>query len=198
MKLEELCQITSSKRIHVSDYTENGVPFYRGKEIVEKQKGISEVSTELFISNDYFAELQERFGAPEAGDLLLTSVGTLGIPYVVQDEAPFYFKDGNLTWFKDFRVLDSKYLYHWILSPQGKDSLLGNKIGGLQSALTIRGLNSVQVPIPSISEQGIISKNIEAKINDIKLLEASIQQEADTIEAMPAALLRKAFSGGLV
>ncbi len=35
-------------------------------------------------------------------DMLLTSVGTLGVPYVVKDET-FYFKDGNLTWFGNLR-----------------------------------------------------------------------------------------------
>ena len=38
---------------------------------------------------------------------------------------------------------------------------------------------------------------LDDKIARVKLAEASIQQELDTIEAMPAVLLRKAFSGGL-
>jgi type I restriction enzyme S subunit len=39
---------------------------------------------------------------PKKGDILLTSVGTLGIPYFIKGDEIFYFKDGNLTWFKDF------------------------------------------------------------------------------------------------
>ena len=44
----------------------------------------------------------------------------------------------------------------------------------------------------------LFTKNSERyKIAGIKLAEASIQQELATIEAMPASLLRKAFSGAL-
>ena len=39
---------------------------------------------------------------PSKDDILLTSVGTIGIPYQVQSSDNFYFKDGNLTWLKDF------------------------------------------------------------------------------------------------
>ena len=33
MKLKELCNVTSSKRIFASQYQASGIPFYRGKEI---------------------------------------------------------------------------------------------------------------------------------------------------------------------
>jgi type I restriction enzyme S subunit len=96
-RMEELCEITSSKRIFAADYVSAGVPFYRGKEITEKYKGNLDVSTELFISEEKFIEIERKFGSPVEGDLLLTSVGTLGSPYVVRADERFYFKDGNLT-----------------------------------------------------------------------------------------------------
>ena len=91
LKLKEICEITSSKRIYLSDYQTEGIPFYRGKEIIERQKGYSEVTTELFISIEKFDEIRGRFGVPKVGDLLLTSVGTLGVPYVVKQNDEFYF-----------------------------------------------------------------------------------------------------------
>ena len=42
-----------------------------------------------------------------------------------------------------------------------------------------------------------LCKELDDKLAGVKLAEASIQQELDTIEAMPAALLRKAFSGNI-
>ena len=47
--LGNLCTITSSKRIFAEEYQSTGVPFYRGKEVIELQKGAS-ISSELFIS----------------------------------------------------------------------------------------------------------------------------------------------------
>jgi type I restriction enzyme S subunit len=87
--LEDVCDITSSKRIFANEYRATGVPFYRGKEIIEKQK-MQSISTELFIEIEKFNEIQQKYGCPIKGDMLLTSVGTLGAPYIVKDEK-FYF-----------------------------------------------------------------------------------------------------------
>ena len=92
-KLGDLCSITSSKRIFADEYRESGVPFYRGKEIIELQKG-SNISSELYISEERYNEINMKYGVPIKGEMLLTSVGTLGIPYVVND-GKFYFKDGG-------------------------------------------------------------------------------------------------------
>ena len=43
-KIGNLCSISSSKRIFAKEYQSSGIPFFRGKEIIEKQKGES-VST---------------------------------------------------------------------------------------------------------------------------------------------------------
>ncbi|HBN95849.1 MAG TPA: type I restriction endonuclease, partial [Firmicutes bacterium] len=92
----EVANITSSKRIYAREYVKQGIPFYRSKEIIEKAHN-QEVSTPLYISRQRFDELDTLHGSPKKGDILLTSVGTLGVPYLVKDET-FYFKDGNLTW----------------------------------------------------------------------------------------------------
>ena len=82
-KISDVCSISSSKRIFANEYKLSGIPFYRGKEIIEKQKG-SNVSNELFISEKRFLEIKNKFGSPMEGDMLLTSVGTLGVPYIVK------------------------------------------------------------------------------------------------------------------
>lgn len=154
VKLEQICEITSSKRIFASEYKATGIPFYRGKEIIEKQKG-NPISTELFISESRYEEIKTKFGCPEVGDILLSSVGTLGVPYVVKNEQ-FYFKDGNLTWLKNFKDLNSKYLYYWILSPECRHQIDTKCIGSTQKALTIETLLRFNVLLPSLPRQETI------------------------------------------
>jgi type I restriction enzyme S subunit len=160
--MRDLCEITSSKRIFAADYQANGVPFYRGKEITEKYKGNLEVSTELFISRCKFEEIKAKFGAPNVGDLLLTSVGTLGSPYVVKHGEEFYFKDGNLTWFRNFNNLDSQFLYYWLISPFGKAELYKSTIGVAQSAFTIALLKEMEIELPPIPTQRRIASILSA------------------------------------
>ena len=85
---------------------------------------------------------------------MITAVGaTLGIPYVVGDEK-FYFKDGNLIWLSNFKKeLNSQFLYYWIDSTFGTQTLLNRTIGSAQPALTIDSIKKLSIPIPSIEIQ---------------------------------------------
>jgi len=171
VKLSQCCEITSSKRIYAKEYTQSGIPFYRGKEIIEKHKGLSDVSTELFISEEKFEELSRKFGAPQSGDLLLTAVGTLGVPYVVSTDDKFYFKDGNLIWFKNFNGLLPQYLYHYLLSSAGKRQLAKSTIGSSQSALTIVRLEKITIPLPNINIQQDFVERLEQTASSLSLVE---------------------------
>ena len=188
-RMDELCEITSSKRIFAADYVSEGVPFYRGREITEKYKGNLDVSTELFITEEKFQEIERKFGAPRQGDLLLTSVGTLGSVYVVKPGDRFYFKDGNLTWFRHFKELDSQFLYYWIGSPQGKAELQKCTIGSSQSAFTIVLLKGMEIGLPPISIQRRIAGILLAYD---ELIENS-QRRIKILESMARALYREWF-----
>ena len=182
-KIGDYCEITSSKRIFCSEYSETGVPFYRSKEIIERSQGQA-ISEPLFITNDRYNQIKEKFGVPVAGDMLLTSVGTIGIPYIVKNSDYFYFKDGNLTWFRNFNgELNSKYLYYWIKSNDGQKILYNTTIGSSQKALTISALKNIEIPLPPVNIQcriaDILSAYddlIENNRKQIKLLEEAAQR----------------------
>ena len=181
-KIGDLCKISSSKRIFAKEYKDSGIPFYRGKEIIEKQKG-NKISTELYISQKRYDEIRAKHGVPQKGDMLLTSVGTLGIPYIVQDEV-FYFKDGNLTWFYNFEGLDSRYLYYWFLSPIGKMNIDSKAIGSTQKALTIETLSKFEISLPGLEEQrriaGILGA-IDDKIENNRRINTNLELQAQAL-----------------
>jgi type I restriction enzyme S subunit len=80
IRLGEVAFITSSKRIYYNEYLTEGVPFFRSKEIIELSDG-SFAGATLYISHDKFKYIANKFGVPEAGDILITAVGTLGIVF---------------------------------------------------------------------------------------------------------------------
>jgi type I restriction enzyme S subunit len=57
VRIGDICTVTSSKRIFKSEYVENGIPFYRTKELKELANG-RDIKTELFISNKRFIEIK--------------------------------------------------------------------------------------------------------------------------------------------
>lgn len=181
-KIKDICIVGSSKRIFANEYVDSGIPFYRSKEIIQKHNN-EELTDELFISEERYEEIKVKNGVPQAGDLLLTSVGTLGIPYLVKNEK-FYFKDGNLTWFYDFNNhFSSKYLYYYLNSSFGKNDLIIRAIGSSQPALTIDILKKFKVSFPNIDYQNKIVSILDKydsliKNNNkrIQLLEQTAQE----------------------
>ena len=182
VNLGDCCEITSSKRIFFSEYVESGIPFYRSKEIIEKGKG-EEISHPLYISKEKYDEIKGKYGVPQKGDLLLTAVGSLGIPFVVKDDSPFYFKDGNLVWLKHFQDIDPIFLYYWIKSENGYNALYNIAIGSAQKALTIAAIKGYEIPLPPLQPQHRIAtilshydSLIENYQKQIKLLEEAAQR----------------------
>lgn len=187
VRIRDLCEVTSSKRIFASQYVEKGIPFYRSREIIEKNNGKEELSEPLFIEENVYQQINLKFGIPKEGDMLLTSVGTLGIPYIVKKEA-FYFKDGNLTWFRNFNnAITARYLFYWFSSKFGRENLVLRAIGSSQPALTIDILKKHKVLVPDIGEQktivAILEKydflieNNNKKIKDLEQMTAHIYKE---------------------
>ena len=188
IKLGDIVDISSSKRIFAKEYVSEGIPFYRGKEIIEKSKG-DKVSNELFISRDRYTEIKDKFGVPKTGDILLTSVGTLGIPYLVEEEE-FYFKDGNLTWFKNFSSkCDNKFIYFWLQSIFCKNQIYAKAIGSTQKALTIETLKNFDVLLPPLKEQKAIVDILSSLDDKIELN----NQMNQMLEEMAQALFKRWF-----
>lgn len=177
------CIVTSSKRFHASERTKDGVPFYCSKEIIKKVNG--EKITECdYISEDAYNRVKEEYGVPQTGDLLITTRGTYGIPYIYKEYDKFYFADGNLTWLKDFDdKLDAEYLYYWINSYEGQKKIDAIAKGTAQKAVPIALLKEIEIVIPENPIQKkvvVILKNydqlIENNKKQIKLLEEAAQR----------------------
>ena len=56
VRIGDICDVTSSKRIYASEYQDEGIPFYRSKEIIEKNNGL-DISEQIFISNDRYEQI---------------------------------------------------------------------------------------------------------------------------------------------
>jgi type I restriction enzyme S subunit len=188
-QLDELCEVTSSKRIYATELCSSGVPFYRSKEIIAKLNGEDFPSSTLYISEERFQEILRLSGAPVEGDILLTSRGTLGVPYIVKDSDRFHFADGNLTWFRNFRHLDSHYLKYFFISPTGKAELSKCVIGSSQAAYTIASLKKFEILLPPLPLQRRIAGILSAYDDLIE----NCQRRIKILETMARDLYREWF-----
>ena len=190
LKLKDIAQVTSSKRVMVSDYVSEGIPFYRSTEIIKKSKDLP-VNNPLYISIEKFNFFKKHFGAPKKGDILITAVGTIGDVYMVKDEV-FYFKDGNSVWIRKINdsVL-SEYLRMMLGSSFYRDKLNSIAGGSSQKALTIQKLENVEIPIPSILEQKKLIEIISSVESEVK----KYNQIKDNLNKLKHGLVHDLLSG---
>ena len=185
-KIGTICEVLSSKRIFAADYVETGIPFYRSKEIIQKSLG-ENIEEKLYISKEKFLDIKTKFGAPQKLDLLLSAVGERsGIPYLVNDDEEFYFKDGNLIWFRNFNssLINSNYLYYWLKSYTGQNSLQNLMIGSAQKALTIIGIKGLSIKLPPLETQEKIARVLSSLDDKIELnnkINQNLEQQAQAI-----------------
>lgn len=193
--LEELGQITSSKRIYKKEYVPNGIPFYRIKEIKELAHD-KNITLELYISQKRYKEIKDVFGVPVIGDILMTAVGTIGEIYVVKNEEEFYFKDGNILWFKNFDSVNPYFLKFVLMSFVEQINKLSK--GSAYSALTIEKIEKHKIFLPkSLTEQKSIVKKLDTLSEQTKKLEEVYKQKLADLEELKKSVLNKAFSGEL-
>ncbi len=194
-RLGELYQIGSSKRVLKSQWTTEGVPFYRGREIT-RLAADGYVDNELFISEEHYAQLSSQSGVPKAGDIVITAIGTIGNAHIVRDSDRFYFKDASVLWMKRIAEVSSEFINFWLKSPSFFDQLdRGN--GATVDTLTIQKLQSVRLSIPPIAAQKQIASELAAVREETERLESICQRKLAALEDLKKSLLHHAFSGQL-
>ena len=177
------CTVTSSKRFRLSERSNSGVPFYCSKEIIQKNRG-EEITDCDYISEEFYLNIAEKFGVPQESDLLVTTRGTIGVPYLYRRNDRFYFADGNLTWIKDFKeTLIPQFLYYWFLTHEGQKKIDAIAKGTAQKAVPIADIKTLEICLPPADVQrrisGILSAYdnlIENNQRQIKLLEEAAQR----------------------
>ncbi|WP_103945401.1 hypothetical protein [Bacillus sp. ok061] len=114
--LGDMIDISSASRVHKDEWTSEGIPFFRSSDVISKY--MRKYNTPAFISDTLYQELSKKSGKMKVGDLLVTGGGTIGVPYLIENEDPLYFKDADLIWLKNAGVIDGRFLYNFYISPQ--------------------------------------------------------------------------------
>lgn len=192
IKMQDICGVGSSRRVFVDELVDEGIPFFRGKEIGELSTGDFQ-GPELFISKEHYNSLKNATGIPKVGDLLMPSICPDGRIYVVENEEPFYFKDGRVLWIKvNKEVVDSYYL-RFFLRELFRTNYINIASGTTFAELKIVALKKIKTLVPPMD----IQNQFAEKIALIEQQKALAKQELQQSEDLFNCLLQKAFKGEL-
>lgn len=187
VQLGSLADVGSSKRIFEKEYVNEGIPFYRTKEIVELSRG-NRITTELFITKERYDEIKKEYGVPQAGDLLISAVGTIGVIWIVDGKNDFYFKDGNLLRIASsdrFAPIYLKYLLEALIGTYK----LKMSSGTAYAALTISALKEMLVYKVPLEEQNRFAAFV-AEVDKSKL---AVKQSLEKLETLKKSLMQQYF-----
>ena len=193
VKLWELYDITSSKRVFEKDWKKSWVPFYRAREIVKLSENWY-VDNELFISEEMYKEYWEKYWLPKKNDIMVTWVGTIWICYLVKDNDKFYIKDGNILRFKNkWKDVNSRFVEYFF-----KTDLLKNQIQSFWSVvqtLTIQKAKEVEIPLPPLETQKAIVAKLDQIFAELDQTKSEIQKNLDNTDELWKSALNQAFQG---
>ena len=143
-------------------YTTTGIPFLSVKDM---SSGKLNFSSCKFISNIEHKELYSRCN-PEYGDLLLTKVGSTGIPVIVDTDKPFsLFVSVALLKFNQHLVYN-RFLQILINSPMVQLQVTDNTRGVGNKNWVMRDIANTIIVLPPVAEQ----KRIVEKLEQLLLL----------------------------
>ena len=128
-----------------------------------------EIHTQLFITREHYERLKKDYGVPKSGDILITSVGTIGNSWIC-DGREFYYKDGNITQICSNSYLFSQYIQLFINSPLFIEQAQSTVSGTAYNALTIVKLKNMLIPVPPLLEQRRIVEKQRELFDKITLI----------------------------
>lgn len=140
-------------------YTESGVKFVSVKDM---SSGVLSLDNTKYISADEHIELFSRCD-PQKGDMLLSKVGTTGVPAIVDTEEPFsLFVSVSLLKY-NHKFIDEKFLYYLLQSPLVQDQANENTRGVGNKNWVLDAIGKTLIVLPPIEEQ----KRIVAKLEEL-------------------------------
>ena len=179
-------------------YTSTGVKFVSVKDM---SNGFLSLENTKYISEEEHKELYARCN-PEKGDLILSKVGTTGVPAIVDTTEPFsLFVSVALLKF-DCKCIDVEFLYYMLMSSFLDSDSTENTRGVGNKNWVLDAIASTMVVLPPLVEQKRIVAKIEELLPLVDRYAASYEKleqfNAKFPEDMKKSNLQYAIQGKLV
>ena len=145
-------------------YTTEGIPFLSVKDI---SSGKISFANTKFISIEEHNELKKRCN-PQTGDILLTKVGTTGIPVIVDNDKDFsLFVSVALIKF-NHNYINPAYFIYLLKSPLVQDQAAENTRGVGNKNWVLSDIENTLLVIPPLAEQKRIIEQIDVIFSKLK------------------------------
>ncbi len=179
-------------------YVDVGIPFISVKNI---SSGKLNLTSTKYISNDDYLNFIKRCN-PEKGDILLSKVGTTGVPALINTGTPFALFVSVALLKLDKAITFDEFMWFWIKSPLIQMQAKENTRGVGNKNWVLSAIEQTVLPLPPLAEQ----RRIVARLNELlplvdeygKSQNALHMLETELPGKLRASLLQQAIMGKLV
>ena len=190
--LGDICELIDSLHKTPKYVEDGGYPMIR---VTDIKNGSLNLAGAKRVSKDVFDEFSKRH-KPNIGDIVLSRVGTYGVPALVTSHEQFCLGQ-NTVFIVPSSSINSKMLLNFLRCPASIRQIDELVEGTTQPTISLKNIKRIQIPVLSKKDQEKIVFVIEAlsaKTND---LESNYQQKLEALNQLKQSLLAKAFSGEL-
>ena len=147
-----------------------------------------------YIDQGKFDEMRGFQVCP--GDLIMSCSGTMGKVSIVPENAPAGVINQALLKLTPKDHVSGVFLQSWMESANFQQSLADLTFGAtIKNVASVGILKAIRIPLPPLPEQQRIAAILNEQMSAVEKARAAAEEELKTINALPAALLRRAFSG---
>ena len=159
-----------------------------------KEQGIDYYNG-LFMDEINHRELYKK-AHPEKGDILVVNIGSgSGTAAVIDVDFEFSFKNSAILKLK--KELVNPYYVLFYLWLRKKYLLIEVTRGGAQPFLSLKIINSIEIPLCDLNEQNEIVRIVQKLLEDETIIREKQEKVIDSIGILKKSILAKAFRGEL-
>jgi len=134
----------------------------------------------------------------QAGDILVSLVGTIGKVLIIPDIFEKGIINPRLIKITLFEEVSRKYIARFLSSTLAMNTLSKDSHGGTMDILNMRMLKNLPIPLPPINEQHEIVRRVEALFKIADQIEERYKKARAYVDKLTQSVLAKAFRGELV
>lgn len=195
VRLGEVCRVQGGYAFNSEHYVQQGIPIIRISNLIEGT--VTLTADTAYVSKDTHVGL-EQFMLRE-GDLLIAmsgaTTGKLGI--INSSVLPAYLNQRVGRFIPIGDSLDTSFLGYLLSQPGYLTKIFENAFGCAIPNVSPGFIESVAIPLPPLPEQRRIAGVLSEQMAAAQKARAAAEEELAAINALPAALLRRAFNGEL-
>uniref|UniRef100_A0A7C4RTT9 Restriction endonuclease subunit S n=1 Tax=Desulfatirhabdium butyrativorans TaxID=340467 RepID=A0A7C4RTT9_9BACT len=188
----EFCRGPFGGSLRKDIFVKSGYPVYEQSHAIYKDFG----NFRYYIDGRKYIEMSRFRVTP--GDLIMSCSGTMGKVAVITKDAPEGIINQALLKLTPTAKVISAFLVFSIQSPTFQQTIEALTLGAaIKNVASVSIIKRISIPLPPLSEQQRIVAILREQMAAVEKARKASEEELAAINALPAALLRRAFSGEL-